>query len=720
MIVFYDVSKSVRKKDLYTHLNLKIGNGITLFTGPSGSGKSTIFDMITNQTVYNGKILIDGILYPENSMISSKKVSYCSNYNTLFEHESVYDNLFFCLNPLKEKSEINIYLRKYHLLHLKYEKISSLSVGQKSLIKALQTILSDSDYMLFDEITASLDEDIARLLLEDLKNLSQNKGILIASHDPLVSSYADRIIDVRNISSESNEIENYEVYSDSTKWKEKKIYASNDKRYFFGFFSAVAFFILFMIMVIYIRIPLSTHHYIMEDEIVLNDLYNFSEGTFINTFNQTQMLDVRTSQSDILFEVQGEKIDFQKIDQNQSKIIPLVTRREDITGIHQTELKQNDILISEPLYQYYCEKAEQAGIKNLQYTDLSLNGIFPVVDIFKSDRYQINFSREGFDIFYQGGIGGIDYFNSALKVILEPESGKNKTYTYSSDLIGTNVFSKLYFYSDETLELNSLSHTIRCFNQDDYKYLLREIKDRMHYYQDFIYTTFSNQTLISGRAPEKLNEIILPDILQTWNMEEKLEYYGLTVVGYYESDGFYRSHCLAYGTFETSLRMHYFPTSASQYYAFIFRCSNLKETESYFQEEGISYITYQDLYDHFWLKNMLQPSITVFVSCFLISLCYLVFVELYNKEYRMKSEFYGAPPRSIARRETKNNFKSVGFLLSFVLSFFLSYLLIFHLVTPIPLQIFLYLSYIAMSILGSIVAILSLYPFLRKRHIFRK
>lgn len=718
MIVFCDVSKSVRRKNLYAHLTIKIGNGITLFTGPSGSGKSTIFDMITNQTVYTGKILIDGFLYPENSMISSKKVSYCSNYNTLFEQESVFDNLCFCLNPSKEKSEINTYLRKYHLLHLKYEKVSSLSIGQKSLVKALQTILSDSDYMLFDEITASLDANVAQLLLDDLKKLSRHKGILIASHDPFVSSYADRIIDVRNIVSEPLEIENYDVYSVKKKWEEKKIYSSNDKRHFFGFFSTVAIFGLFMIMVIFVWINPPTHHKIMEDEIIPNISYDFSEGSFFNVLHQCQVLDVRRNiqLTDPYFEVQGkDAITFQKIDRNSEKIKPLITRREDITGMHQSTLKAHEIMISEPLFQYYHEKAEQSGIKNLQYTDLTLKGIFPVADIFESDRYQINLSHDDFDMYYQGD----DYIDSEMKVICDPDSESSAYFTYSPDLIGTPLFSKLHFYYNEP-EVNSLSRTIVCSNEIDYQYLLSQIKEIFSSRRSFIYGTFSDQTLVAGKAPEKLNEVVLPDLMQTWNLEENLKYYNLKVVGYYKTDGIYRSTYFAYGTFETSLRMQYFPTPTSSQDSLIFRCTDPEATKAYLEERDISYNTYRDLYAHYWSRSLFQPSITVFVSCFLISLCYLVFVELCNKEYRIKAEFYGASPRSLASRETKNNFRSLGFILLITISFFLFYLLIFHIIMPIPLTVIPFLCYTVMSIGGSTIAVLSLYPFLKKRHIFRK
>ncbi|EDK7793924.1 amino acid ABC transporter ATP-binding protein, partial [Salmonella enterica subsp. enterica serovar Typhi] len=97
----------------------------------------------------------------------------------LFEHLSVEENIL--LGPMKvqkrKKDEVlkeaKIWLEKVGLLHKIHAYPRELSGGQKQRIAIVRSLCMNPELMLFDEVTAALDPEIVREVLEVMLNLAK-------------------------------------------------------------------------------------------------------------------------------------------------------------------------------------------------------------------------------------------------------------------------------------------------------------------------------------------------------------------------------------------------------------------------------------------------------------------------------------------------------------------------------------------------------------------
>ena len=124
----------------------------------------------------------------------------------LFEHLSVKDNIL--LGPLKVQKrakeevlqEAKIWLEKVGLAHKIDAYPKELSGGQKQRIAIVRSLCMNPELMLFDEVTAALDPEIVREVLEVILNLAKDgMTMLIVTHAVgFARAVADRIIFMDN------------------------------------------------------------------------------------------------------------------------------------------------------------------------------------------------------------------------------------------------------------------------------------------------------------------------------------------------------------------------------------------------------------------------------------------------------------------------------------------------------------------------------------------
>ena len=74
------------------------------------------------------------------------------------------------------------------------ERGTGLSEGQMQRIAVARAVFSGSPIMLLDESTSALDEATEKLLLENMKNMT-DKTVVIVTHRPAALSICDRILE---------------------------------------------------------------------------------------------------------------------------------------------------------------------------------------------------------------------------------------------------------------------------------------------------------------------------------------------------------------------------------------------------------------------------------------------------------------------------------------------------------------------------------------------
>lgn len=188
-------------------INLEIKQKeVVVILGPSGCGKSTLLRCI------NGlEEMADGIIYVENEKIDKnykkwtqirQKIGMVFQSYELFDHLNVEQNIL--LGPLKVQKrnkeevlkEAKYWLERVGLLHKLKAYPKELSGGQKQRIAIVRSLCMNPDIMLFDEVTAALDPEIVREVLDVILNLAKDgMTMLIVTHEMgFAKAVADRIV----------------------------------------------------------------------------------------------------------------------------------------------------------------------------------------------------------------------------------------------------------------------------------------------------------------------------------------------------------------------------------------------------------------------------------------------------------------------------------------------------------------------------------------------
>lgn len=231
------------EKENFNEIKIKKGEIIGI-VGPTGSGKSRLLADIewgaNKDTPTKRQILIDGKpLDIESRFTSSNKLVAQLSQNMNFVMDlSVFEFLELHAKSRMvndEKEIINkIFIKANELAGEKFSldtPITSLSGGQsRALMIADTAILSKSPIILIDEIeNAGIDRKKAIELL-----LSEEKIVLMATHDPLLALIADKRIVINNggiIKVLETSVEERKILNDLMKLDEKIQNVRNRLRY---------------------------------------------------------------------------------------------------------------------------------------------------------------------------------------------------------------------------------------------------------------------------------------------------------------------------------------------------------------------------------------------------------------------------------------------------------------------------------------------------------
>ena len=203
-VSFENVSFTYENKLILNNISFDIhANSLTAIVGKSGSGKSTIFRLLLRlYKLDKGNIYIDGInIYEYSNKIYSSNVSITTQKPFIF-NMSIKENLSLIDSNHEHQVEackrVGIHnfimsLPKGYNTILKEDAVD-ISGGQKQLIALVRTLLSKSEILLFDEVTASLDPNTAKHVMNVLKNLKKDHTVIMITHKPKLMKMADNIL----------------------------------------------------------------------------------------------------------------------------------------------------------------------------------------------------------------------------------------------------------------------------------------------------------------------------------------------------------------------------------------------------------------------------------------------------------------------------------------------------------------------------------------------
>lgn len=202
-----ELRKEFDNKEILKGVSLELHKGeVLVVLGPSGCGKSTLLRCLNGlEKIQGGDIRFKDKNITEkntNWQLVREKIGMVFQNYELFPHMTVIENIL--LGPLKvqkrDKAEAleqaEQLLQKVGLLDRKNAYPRQLSGGQKQRIAIVRALCMNPEVMLFDEVTASLDPEMVREVLEVMLSLAkQGMTMVIVTHEMgFAQSVADRVI----------------------------------------------------------------------------------------------------------------------------------------------------------------------------------------------------------------------------------------------------------------------------------------------------------------------------------------------------------------------------------------------------------------------------------------------------------------------------------------------------------------------------------------------
>jgi polar amino acid transport system ATP-binding protein len=192
-----DVKKAFGAHQVLRGVSLQVQKGTAAaLIGPSGSGKSTLLRCI------NGLISVDeGEVYAAGHAIHNmrsdqerialrKDVSMVFQQYNLFPHMTVLENVMLApINVLKQpKDEVEVraveLLAKVRLTGKEKAFPGELSGGQQQRVAIARSLAMRPDVMLFDEVTAALDPETVKEVLNTIRDLvAEGMTSILVAHE---------------------------------------------------------------------------------------------------------------------------------------------------------------------------------------------------------------------------------------------------------------------------------------------------------------------------------------------------------------------------------------------------------------------------------------------------------------------------------------------------------------------------------------------------------
>lgn len=201
------LKKDYGSADVLRDVSLTVSRGeVVVVIGPSGCGKSTLLRCINGlEPIQSGEILLGGQVLTDGTAKWSQvrqKIGMVFQSYELFPHMTVMENVL--LGPLKvqgrkrEEAEkmAETLLERVGLLEKKSSFPRQLSGGQKQRVAIVRALMMQPEIMLFDEVTAALDPEMVREVLDVMLELAKGgMTMVIVTHEmQFARAIADRVI----------------------------------------------------------------------------------------------------------------------------------------------------------------------------------------------------------------------------------------------------------------------------------------------------------------------------------------------------------------------------------------------------------------------------------------------------------------------------------------------------------------------------------------------
>lgn len=201
-----NLSKCYGDTKVLKNINISVKKGeVVVIIGPSGCGKSTLLRCLNGlEEIQEGEVLLDDQVVNPNKKSLSKnreKIGMVFQSYDLFPHLTILQNV--TLAPIKvkkrnrrevEKEALEL-LERVGLRSKKDDYPRQLSGGQKQRVAIVRALIMHPEVLLLDEITAALDPEMVREVLDVVLDLAkEGRTMVIVTHEmQFAKAVADRV-----------------------------------------------------------------------------------------------------------------------------------------------------------------------------------------------------------------------------------------------------------------------------------------------------------------------------------------------------------------------------------------------------------------------------------------------------------------------------------------------------------------------------------------------
>ena len=205
------LKKAFGEHAIFEDFNLDVHKGeVVVIIGPSGCGKSTLLRCLNGlEPIQSGEILLDAepVLRDSPSITRMRqKIGMVFQPYELFPHKTILENILLAPRKVQKRSRAEVekealeLLQKVGLADRKDDYPRQLSGGQKQRVAIVRALCMHPEILLLDEITAALDPEMVREVLEVVLSLARSGStMVIVTHEMnFARAIANRILFIEN------------------------------------------------------------------------------------------------------------------------------------------------------------------------------------------------------------------------------------------------------------------------------------------------------------------------------------------------------------------------------------------------------------------------------------------------------------------------------------------------------------------------------------------
>ncbi|MCE9653756.1 amino acid ABC transporter ATP-binding protein [Clostridium celatum] len=212
MLEVKNLTKSYEKgKIVLNNISFSLKKGeVVVVVGPSGCGKSTFLKCLNRlEEIDSGEIILNGkVISSESNKVNEirEKIGMVFQSYELFSNMNIMKNLTLAPTLVQKRNKEEVQkeaeklLDRVGLLEKKNSYPRQLSGGQKQRVAIIRSLIMHPQILLLDEITAALDPEMVREVLQVVLELAkEGMTMVIVTHEmEFARAVSDRVIFMDN------------------------------------------------------------------------------------------------------------------------------------------------------------------------------------------------------------------------------------------------------------------------------------------------------------------------------------------------------------------------------------------------------------------------------------------------------------------------------------------------------------------------------------------